>query len=365
MIGNSAYAVPDPVLGWRLEPNENLLVWMPDRNVRIVTNSHGFRDVEHTYQKPDGVFRVLVFGDSFMEGYSVDGDQVFARQLEALAHQAGLSQVEVLNMGVGGYGTLQSYLAFAEEGVRYQPDLVLLGFFTGNDVHDNYRPLQVAVWGETANSVVSRPFLTAWERGQWEIEELDYDTALQIEAHQEVRAWWQKSLLVSMFFRAAANMAKEGHDLEPGAGDHSVETDLWIGQEFCEEVPLFTDGWAVTQRIILEWDGAARESGARLVVFTVPSREETDPEYARRVADTLENPDALCLEEGVADRRIVSILERSHIPNIDLLPSFRSALREEGRQLFARDNHWNAEGHSLAADEVFEALSEEGFLPAR
>lgn len=34
-------------------------------------NSHGFRDYERTYEKPDGVFRILILGDSYVEALQV------------------------------------------------------------------------------------------------------------------------------------------------------------------------------------------------------------------------------------------------------------------------------------------------------
>jgi hypothetical protein len=60
----------------------------------------------------------------------------------------------------------------------------------------------------------------------------------------------------------------------------------------------------------------------------------------------------------------MDILKRNGIPGIDLLPPFRSALRDEEREIFSIDNHWNAEGHSLAASEVLDALLAQGFIPA-
>ncbi|MEA3357480.1 MAG: hypothetical protein U9Q67_03530 [Patescibacteria group bacterium] len=36
---------------------------------------------------------------------------------------------EVLNMGISGYNTIQEYLLLKDKGLKFQPDLVLLGFF--------------------------------------------------------------------------------------------------------------------------------------------------------------------------------------------------------------------------------------------
>jgi len=44
--------------------------------------------------------------------------------------------LEVLNFGVGGYGTAQEYVLLEAKAIRYQPDLVLLQFSPG-DVMDN------------------------------------------------------------------------------------------------------------------------------------------------------------------------------------------------------------------------------------
>ncbi|MEJ2151288.1 MAG: SGNH/GDSL hydrolase family protein [Chloroflexota bacterium] len=304
LIGFDSLWLPDPVLGWRLKPDNDVSVWTAGTLVRVSTNSHGWRDVEHTVAKPEGVFRILVLGDSFMEGDAVSDEDTFARQLETVARQDGLENVDVINMSVSGYGTLQSYLAYVEEGMSYSPDLVLLGFFNGNG---------------RALSVLARVLATYW-------------------AEQE-------------------KADPTGDGAAPG-------DEFWADPDLCEEAPLFTEGWAVTKRILVELDDAVRESGAQLVVFTVPAREETDSEYSQQVVHTLEELNILCLEKGESNRQALGVLEGSGIPVVDLLPSFRVALNEEGRELYARDNHWNAEGYALAAEEVFEALSAQGFLPA-
>ncbi|MCG3187118.1 MAG: hypothetical protein IOMNBAOH_01715 [Rhodocyclaceae bacterium] len=102
------------------------------------TNRAGFRnDEEFSYEKPAGVYRVLVLGDSHTQGYEVRQEASYAEVLKrALA--AGGRKVEVLNTGVSGFGTAEE-LAFLENaGARYQPDAVVVGFFS-NDYEDNLK----------------------------------------------------------------------------------------------------------------------------------------------------------------------------------------------------------------------------------
>src|SRR5262249_35900136 len=91
------FRIPDPVLGWVLKPNASYQYVMPEGTVNVTYNSQGWRDVEHTTKKPDGVVRILVLGDSFMEGYSVELNDLFPRRIEELVHEAGRN-TEVINM---------------------------------------------------------------------------------------------------------------------------------------------------------------------------------------------------------------------------------------------------------------------------
>jgi len=47
----------------------------------VKINSLGYRDVEHTKEKPPGVFRIAVLGDSFTEARQVDIAATFWKRL--------------------------------------------------------------------------------------------------------------------------------------------------------------------------------------------------------------------------------------------------------------------------------------------
>jgi lysophospholipase L1-like esterase len=93
-------------------------------------NSHGMRDVEHAVLKPPGTFRIVVLGDSFTFGDGVAPGDAYPKQLERLLNggAAGGAAYEVLNAGVPGYSTAIEAIHLEELGLRFDPDLVLLGF---------------------------------------------------------------------------------------------------------------------------------------------------------------------------------------------------------------------------------------------
>ena len=110
--------------------------------VRI--NNQGYRDVEHGKQKPQGVFRIAVLGDSFTEARQVDIEKTFWKKLETTLQdhpEFGGRKIEVLNFGIGGYGPPQELLTLKLHALSFSPDLVVLAFCPGNDVAQNSKEL--------------------------------------------------------------------------------------------------------------------------------------------------------------------------------------------------------------------------------
>ena len=117
-----------PEIGWTQTPNYQATLESWDSKVKVVSNSHGFRDREYSIQKPAGVKRVVVLGDSFTWGWGVEQQDIFTE----VAEQA-LSGVEVLNLGHMGYGTAQEFLLLNTLGVKFSPDLTVVAFYP-NDI---------------------------------------------------------------------------------------------------------------------------------------------------------------------------------------------------------------------------------------
>lgn len=115
--------VLDPRRGWVLRPGlRGHTPYAKD----VAINSQGLRDREFAVPKPEGVYRILMIGDSLTFGSGVASADSLPKQLEA---KLGSAAVEVINAGVPGYGTYQERLLLEDVGLAYQPDLVILGFF--------------------------------------------------------------------------------------------------------------------------------------------------------------------------------------------------------------------------------------------
>jgi len=126
----------DGQLGWSKKPNHSGRRITSEFNVLFETNGQGLREPAETPpQPPPETLRVLLLGDSFVLGYTVDEREVFGSQLEQLWRAEGRS-IEVINAGTEGYSTDQEALWLVEQGLALSPDLVLI-FPYENDIYWN------------------------------------------------------------------------------------------------------------------------------------------------------------------------------------------------------------------------------------
>lgn len=128
-----------PTLGWRLKPDAHGVSSRSGHRVDYRINSKGLRDDETPYEKPPGTFRIAVIGDSRTFGYGVMIEQHYSQLLEGY-----FERVEVVNLGVSGFGIDQSFLILQEEGFRYAPDLVIAYVSHFGD----HRHMHAVRWGK-------------------------------------------------------------------------------------------------------------------------------------------------------------------------------------------------------------------------
>lgn len=122
----------NPVLGYEIRPSY-------EREFpagKASSNSLGMRDVPRTIENPAETRRIILLGDSVVEGISfVDDENTLSQHLERLYANAN---TEALNFGTSGYCTLAEVELLREKGLAFKPDLVVL-LFVMNDFN-NFTP---------------------------------------------------------------------------------------------------------------------------------------------------------------------------------------------------------------------------------
>ena len=129
------FVAPDRTLHHRFMPNASGRYRSTEFNTEYRINSLGLRDREFPVEKPPQTVRVLMLGDSFTEGDGVESNETFSKLIEAQLRSAVPgNRVEVINAGVGSYSPILEYLYLKTEGLRLNPDLVVLNL----DLSDFY-----------------------------------------------------------------------------------------------------------------------------------------------------------------------------------------------------------------------------------
>jgi hypothetical protein len=115
-------------------------------NKILNTNSRGIRGkTEFSYEKNPHKTRVLILGDSFTFGEEVSDTETYPYYLQQM-----LPQAEIINFGVPTYGQDQMLIYYLEEGLKYHPDIVLLGYAKWENIRNSYtfyyRPKPRFIW---------------------------------------------------------------------------------------------------------------------------------------------------------------------------------------------------------------------------
>ena len=118
----------------KLRDDERLWELLPDvdimfKNARLRTNRWGMRDQDYALTKPEGTYRVAVLGASYVMGAGVENNETFEsiieERLNAQVDTSNVTQYELLNFSVGGYGLIQQVTVSHEQVFDFEPDAIL------------------------------------------------------------------------------------------------------------------------------------------------------------------------------------------------------------------------------------------------
>ena len=335
----------DSGLGWRHTPNASGRLVSPEFDVEVSINGAGLRERPVDRAKPPATSRILVFGDSFVEGWGVAAEECLSRRLEAhLIAPESAPRVQVLNFGVAGYGTDQASLFFESQGRHYAPDCVIIVFYS-NDLWNNAS--RRGIGAERGY----KPYFRPGRRGGLELRGVPVPRARFWDVGDEdpVSRWYRPDRylvenwhLYALLRRVLAPEVTQGEQRAFYGGLYSADA---AGE--------FAPVWDLTSRIIARFAERIRQSGARPLLVYAPSIVQVDGDHWRtkRELHGLVGED---YDLGKPNRILAAIAAQCDVPLVDLDPVFAAANQDP--PLYFRDSHWTARGHELAARTMAEAV---------
>jgi hypothetical protein len=352
--------VRHPVYGHYHPPSHQLWIQRDEFTTHIQTNAAGQRGRSIPIEKPAGIFRILVLGDSFVEAEQVHDHERFIVRLEAILNQdGGAIRYEVIDGGCGGWGTAQQLLYLREQGLAYEPDLVLLAFFVGNDVGDNSIELQLDGKREAA----LKPYYVPREDGSLE---LLRPTPPRPTILEQALGVLRRHSTAYNFFESGV-LRKLGRDdlLTAWRTLDALERPRYQGN-LVYRTRLTDDwrsGWEITDALLRMVRDEAVQHGSRFGLVLVPTRGQVSDQAWRGIAGA-DGGQRAGLDRAFPNSQLQKIAAGIEAPLLDLVPPLRAADSQgQGPLYYERDQHWTAAGHAVAAQAIATFLRDQ-FAPS-
>ena len=306
-------------LPWQLTPSATDMQQSPhgEFNVTVHVNDLGLRD--NGFSNDASVKRILLFGASFTFGHGVELHETYASVLE----QALGKDYDVINAAyASGYSPDTYALYLQQEGMAFDPDVVMIGLYVGNDITDLFK-----------NTYQSPEHITS------DFYYIDDDNRLR-------RSMYNNEGSFTIFLRTHSHMfvylKEKFHWMFRTHYTKSTIYDVDYDEALQEKFDQLT-----TTLIDIHTFTAALD--IPLVIVLIPTQLQLDDmqweAYASHTTPSVERLRVQTL--------LTKLFEEQDISVIDLYDGFHS-YDDIDTLYFAKDGHWNPEGHTLAAEIITE-----------
>jgi len=274
-------------------------------------------------------FRLLLLGDSQTFGFGVlDHETYPARLQELLADKYPDLDIQVVNAGVPGYGTVDELEWLRRRGAEVDPDLIMSQFLSVNDFDINRTsPLAASVLAESAlpeTPAMADAEPVAAEPGRPSV------SARIVDSIQSMK---RRSHVITLVSESASYIGMRMGLLGGVAA-------MW-GEDFTPE-----DADLTTRLLVL----LARQAEAMEVPVVLL--------YTTGKAQVIAGEGEPLPSAAV----VAAAAAKADVPWIDMLTELRA--RSDRQELyFVRDGHWTAAGHQAVAEVLAERLPALGVLP--
>ena len=325
---------------YRIEPHNSFVYrgYLPgtfeDFENLVELNGLGFHAKSYAAARPSvDTHRTMVLGDSYVAAFEVGLEEAFHARLEERLRDRdplGRSDYQVIALGRGNRAQEAQLGWLREFGPVYEPDVVVLLFFSGNDIMENSAEIFAA----------AGDFVRFYLR----------EVVPRKEALFEKLLWIPWSRLNGLIAEAVVTFYAQNLDLfdEAVSAEDLSSTELGLYRR--PLTPEWQAAWNCTASLLDDLLRASEELGARFVVADL-----SGPQAVGDVGSyTLRRSDDPDMDFHRADRWIAEWGETRGVPVLHLEPYLTDAGRS---QVFWRhDAHLTPAGHEVVAEVLYTFL---------
>ena len=349
--------------GFSLRPNASGW-WTREGKAFVKINSQGLRDIEHNKSKDLKTIRIAVLGDSFTEARPISLDKTFWKLSEKKLNSCipeKYKDIEVINFGVTEYSTAQELITLRNNVWQYDPDIILLAFYSGNDVSDNskklsrknYRPFfyyenNTIKLDNSFRETKTYKLLNSF-KGQLVITLSSYSRLVQLVKEIYLKFSTSKS--------NHKDVKKEGKSiLDEYGGTYQ--------QLYNPSSPDWIEAWKLTEDIILMINSEVKNKQKEFIVITLSNSRQVHPDkkYRDEFMESLKIDDLF-----YPDKRIANLGEKNNFLVFNLAEPMQKYAKKNNIFLHGFENsieewkgkgegHWNSDGHFVASEIVFNKI---------
>ena len=371
MVGN--YYEQSPFNYLRLKPNyrgTEPSQEYPGKDVNIAINSSGLRGDDITEEKASGTKRILILGDSYTFGVYVNNDETYAAVLGRELRKDGYA-VEVLNAGYAdGFETDQEYTWLVNEGLKFKPDVVIYGFFVGNDI-TGIKPVN---WRQTDGQGLPMsyqdPDLYIDENGRIRSKKADNKT-VGAEAVYRIPVLRESQLCIAVANKLELLIDKIKERLTNKTSSPPGSSVVFYPQLFGESAGRFYAKYyskspqqmledyskqeEIFKKIVVAMKDESRKNSAEFILAMIPFNFQVEPEYFMPLIFK-DSEEASAIKSGevrLKDDYFESLkpyFDSQQVRYVDIL----KLMREKPGRYYPRNGevHLNPDGHRFMAEQL-------------
>lgn len=328
-----------------------------DFNDSFITNNRGMRGPkDYVYEKPEGIQRIAVMGDSFTFGVGVKAEETYSALLQEKLNQSHPNTFEVMNFGVSSYSPLLHYIYLKREVLQYQLDTLILAFDLA-DLQDDYFYEKNAIHDKAGEIIACDPYSLYGKPNWWAYlkKHSVLMTILDEKLFQSFRK--MKTIGFTQYIQNKIKKVRNKTEILANPTIDNIEFDRMMITRPDKDMKVLSKHWERSAKYIRMIHELCQKHNIRFLLVAYPYGHQVgDEQWAKGREYWAFKKD----KTYDADRTFQLIRDFADTNNISLL-SLLDPMRQNKDQVlyYNNDGHWTPAAHRVAANSIADAVKRE------